>query len=107
MRYCVLLALFFISIPVSAQNIPDAQVVTQEKKTLIRNIDIEGFVLQDKGQFLKLFKPYRQKHLSKSDMDTILQEIKDIYEREGYQQLVAISYKVSKNRLVFTASMIN
>ncbi len=31
-------------------------------------------------------------------------EIKVIYEREGYQQLVSITYQVDKHRLVFTVS---
>ena len=91
-----------MSLKASAQ-----QASLQDKATLIRSIDIEGFVLQDKNQFLKLFKPYRNKHLSKADMDAILQEIKDIYEREGYQQLVAISYQVEKHRLMYNALMIN
>jgi len=107
MRYCILMVLLFLSVPVSAQNAPAGQIVPNDKGTLIRNIDIDGFVLQDKDQFLRLFKPYRNKHLTASDMDGILQQIKDIYEKEGYQQLVAITYHVEKRRLVYTASMIN
>jgi hemolysin activation/secretion protein len=72
---------------------------------LIKSIDMEGFVLQDKDQFVKLFKPYRNKYLTTADMDGILQQIQVIYEKEGYQQLVTITYHVDKHRLLFTALM--
>jgi hemolysin activation/secretion protein len=107
MRYCVLILLLFISLPASAPNAAVGQAVSQAQGTLIRNIVMEGFVLQDKNQFVKLFKPYRNKYLTIHDMDGILQKIQDIYEKEGYQQLVSITYHVEKHRLVFTASMIS
>ena len=62
-------------------------------------------MLGDKDQFIKLFKPYRNKYLTSADMDAILQKIQVMYERDGYQQLVSISYQVIKHRLVFTALM--
>ena len=65
----------------------------------------EGFVLGDKDRFVNLFKPYRNKYLKTADMDDILQKIRIIYEREGYQQLVSITYKVVKHKLIFTALM--
>ena len=107
MRYCVFVLLLFISWPVLAQNIPALQVISQDKGVLVRSIVIEGFVLEDKGQFVKLFKPYRNKYLTTADMDGILQKIQVIYEKEGYQQLVSITYQVTKHRLVYTASMIS
>ena len=73
--------------------------------TLIHSITMEGFLLQDKNQFVKLFKPYRNQYLSKVDMDMILQKIQDIYEQEGFQQLVSITYTVNKHRLIFTVAM--
>ena len=82
---------------------PEATV--QAERTLIHSITMEGFLLQDKNQFVKLFKPYRNKYLSKADMDMILQKIQDIYEQEGFQQLVSITYAVNKHRLIFTVSM--
>jgi hemolysin activation/secretion protein len=73
--------------------------------TLIKSIDIQGFVLQDKERFLRLFKPYRNKYLTTADMDGILQQIQVMYEKEGYQQLVTITYHVDKHHLLFTALM--
>ena len=105
MRYCVLILLLFIALPVFAQNAAAQQAVSQDKGTLIRNIVMEGFVLGDKDRFVKLFKPYRNKYLTKADMDAILLHVQIIYEREGYQQLVSITYQVIKHRLVFTALM--
>ena len=105
MRYCLLLLLLFISLPVSAQNVPISQAAAKVQSTLISDIKMEGFVLQDKNQFVKLFKPYRNKYLTTADRDEILQKIQDIYEQEGYQQLVTITYQVIKHRLVFTVLM--
>ena len=105
MRYCVLILLLFISLPVSAQNVTAQKVQSQDKGTLIRHVDIEGFVLGDKNQFVKLFKPYRNKYLTAAGIDEILEKIKVIYEKEGYQQLVSITYRVIKHRLVFSVLM--
>ena len=105
MRYYILTALLLMPLPALAQNAPASQAVLKPQAPLIRNIEIEGFVLGDKVQFVKLFKPYRNKHLTTADMDAILQQIKDIYEREGYLQLVAITYHADKHRLIFTVSM--
>jgi len=105
MRYCVLILLFFISLPITAREVAASQAVSKPQGTLIRDIVIEGFVLGDKNQFVKLFKPYRNKHLTTADMDEILQKIQVIYEREGYLELVTISYQVTKHRLVYTALM--
>ena len=107
MRYGVLALLLFISFPVSVRNASASQAVSQVQGNLVRNIVIEGFVLQDKEQFIKLFKPFRNKHLTDVDMDGILSQIQVIYEREGYKQLVSITYKVVKHRLVYTVSMIS
>ena len=105
MRYCILILLLFIPWPISAQNVNAPQVLMKDKGVLIRNIEIGGFVLGDKNQFIKLFKPYRNKYLKTSDMDEILQEIQAIYERGGYKELVSISYQVIKRRLIFTVLM--
>jgi hypothetical protein len=106
MRYCILIILLFIPLPVSADNVTVApETAIQDKGTLVRNIAIEGFVLGDKDRFVKMFKPYRNKYLTTADMDAILQKIQDIYEREGYQQLVTITYHVDKHRLLFTVLM--
>ncbi len=105
MRYILLMALLFISLPALAQNASTVPTITQPEAILIRNITIEGFVLGDKSQFTKLFKPYRDKHLSSADMDVILQKIRDIYEMGGYQQLVSIAYRVDKHHLIFTVTM--
>jgi hemolysin activation/secretion protein len=104
MRYCVLIVLFFIPLPVSAQNVTAAQTAPQVQGTLIHNITIDGFVLGDKNQFYKLFKPYLNKHLSTVDMDAILQQIQAIYEEGGYQSLVSIVYSVKKRHLIYTVS---
>ena len=104
MRRSVLF-LLLVSLPLSAGRAAATQAYPQQNGVLIRSISIEGFVLQDKEQFTKLFKPYRNKHMTTADMDAILKEIQVIYEREGYQQLVSITYQVQKHRLVFTALM--
>jgi len=90
---------------VFAQGLPAEQETIQDKGVLVRSIDIDGFVLGDKGQFIKLFKPYRNKYLTGADMDAILLQIQIIYEREGYKVLVSISYKVTKHHLEFTVLM--
>ena len=105
MRYCMLLALFFISLPVSTRYVEAQQAALPMQSILIHNIVLEGFVLEDKDQFVKLFKPYRNKYLTNDDINTILQKIQVIYEKEGYQQLVSISYQVTKHHLVYTALM--
>jgi hemolysin activation/secretion protein len=105
MRYCVLILLIFMLLPESSRNAAAAQADSQAQGVLIRNISIEGFVLQDKDQFIKLFKPFRNKYMTAPDMDGILKEIQIIYEKEGYQQLVSITYHVDKHRLIFTALM--
>jgi hemolysin activation/secretion protein len=106
MRYCILILLLFIPLPASAQNVPAPQVVSQAQGALISNIKIEGFVLQDKNQFVKLFKPYCNKHLSAADIDTILQQLQEIYEQAGYQRLVSIEYHVKRKTLTFTVALI-
>ena len=106
MRFIILIVLILFPINAFAQNsVVDSAATSEEKPVLIKNILMEGFVLQDKNQFVKLFKPYRNKYLKTADMDGILHKIQGIYEQEGYQQLVSISYKVEKHRLVFTALM--
>ncbi len=105
MRNYVLILMFLMSLPVFAENSAYAQTAPKEKGVLIREISMDGFVLGDKERFIKIFKPYRNKYLTTADMDDILQKIELIYEREGYQQLVTISYQVIKRRLVYTALM--
>jgi hemolysin activation/secretion protein len=105
MRY-VLMILFFISMPVVVQNAAAQEIIPATAVVLIKNISIEGFLLQDKEQFVKLFKPYRNKYLSTADMDEILQKVQKVYEQEGYQSLVSIDYHVKKHWLTFTVSLI-
>jgi len=103
---CGFLALFLLfSLPLLAGNLQAQQTVVDDKPVLVRSIDIQGFVLGDKGRFIKLFRPFRGKHLTTADMDGILSQVQLIYEREGYQELVSISYQVTKHRLVFTVLM--
>ena len=106
MRYIVLILLLFISLPVSAQNIAASQAVSQNQNVLVRNIQMEGFVLEDKNQFSKLFKPYRNKRLSSDDINSILRQLQEFYEQAGYQGLVSIEYHVSKSNLTFTVALI-
>ena len=105
MRYGVLILFLLVSLPASSLNAAVPQVASKPQGTLIRSIVIEGFVLGDRTQFVKLFKPYRNKYLTTTDMDVILHKIQGIYEMDGYQQMVLITYKVNKHRLVFTSSM--
>jgi hypothetical protein len=105
MRYCILILMLLAAWPSLAQNAPLPIAVTKDKGVLIKNIEIEGFVLGDKSRFVRLFKPYRNKYLTPADMDALLSQIQIIYEREGYQQLVSITYKADRHRLVFTALM--
>lgn len=106
MRVAVMVLFLFISMPVLSQMVLAQEVSdTADKPVLIKAIDIEGFVLGDKERFTKLFKPFRGKYLLKQDMDGILSQVQLIYEREGYQELVSITYQVIKRRLVFTVLM--
>ena len=105
MRYIVLILFLFISLPAYAPNAGASKADSKPQGTLIRSIVLEGFVLGDKDQFVRLFKPYRNKYLTAADMDGILQKIQGIYEMDGYQQLVSITYRVDKHRLVFTSAM--
>ena len=104
MRYFVLILSFFISV-CSIPTFGAATEAVGDKGVLIRSIEIEGFVLGDKSRFVKLFKPYRNKYLTNADTEDLLKKIQDIYEREGYQQLVSVTYRVNKHRLVFSALM--
>jgi hemolysin activation/secretion protein len=106
MRYCILILLLFIFLPASAQNVAASQSTSKAQGPLISSIKMEGFVLGDKNQFVELFKPYRNKHLSTADIDTILQQLQEIYEQAGYQELVSIVYRVKRKSLVFTVSLI-
>ena len=106
MRYCILFLLLFISLPVSAQNVAAQQTASQAQGPLISNIVMKGFVLEDKNQFVRLFKPYRNKHLSTADIDEILQQLQEIYEQAGYQGLISIEPHVIKRNLTFTVSLI-
>jgi len=105
MRYGVMISLFLAMVPLSISNAAAANTGSQRQGVLVRSITIEGFVLQDKEQFAKLFKPFHDKYLTTQDTDSLLKQIQVIYEREGYQQLVAITYKLDKHRLVFSVSM--
>jgi len=106
MRYFVLAVLFFIPLSVTAQNVEAQQTDTTPQSVLIHNIQMEGFVLQDKNQFVKLFKPYRNKYLTADDVDAILRQIQEIYEQAGYQGLVSIEHRISKKCLIFTIALI-
>lgn len=105
MFYWTFILLLFLSFPVSAQDVTSPTAAVQTDRTLIHSITMDGFMLQDKNQFTKLFKPYINKYLSRSDMDMILQKVQDIYEQEGFQQLVSITYSVKKHHLTFMVSM--
>jgi len=106
MRASFLILLLLIPVNALAQNSSlDPTVNVTEKPVLVKSIVMEGFVLQDKNQFVKLFKPYRNKYLTAADMDEILHKIQGIYEENGYQQLVSITYSINKHRLVYTALM--
>jgi len=105
MFYWIFILMFFMPLPVSAQNVVAPQASVTAQRALIRSITMEGFQLQDKNQFVKLFKPYRNKYLSKIDMDVISQKIQDIYEQQGFGQLVSITYAVNKYRLIFSVSL--
>ena len=106
MRYVVLIVLLFISLPALAQNSAAPQAVSQEQKTLVQKIVMEGFVLKNKGQFVKLFKPCRNKYLTAADIDTLLQNLEEIYEQAGYQGLISIEHVIKKKVLTFTVSLV-
>jgi len=106
MRYYILILLLFMPLSASAQNVAAGQASLQVQGILIRNITMEGFVLDDKNQFVKLFKPYRNKHLLAKDIDAILQQLQEIYEQAGYQGLVSIEHQIKRNNLIFTISLI-
>ena len=106
MRCFFLISLFLISLPAGVGNAAASQDLVQTQAPLVRKIEIKGFVLQDKGQFVKLFKPYRNKLLSADEINAMLQELAEIYEQAGYQGLVSIRYEVKNKVLTFTVSLI-
>ena len=91
---------------VSAQNAAAHQAASQAQDPLVRNILMQGFVLDDKSQFAKLFKPYRNKRLSEADISAILAQLQEIYEQAGYQGLVSIEYTIKNGRLTFTVALV-
>ena len=105
----LILILLLLGSPLTALADSHLDMVTTVSKegVLIHAIVLEGFVLGEQQRFNKIFKPYHNKHLTLSDMNDILKQIQMIYEREGYKELVSITYQVVKHRLVFTASMIS
>ncbi len=105
MRYVILILLLLMPLAVTAQGAAPVQDLKQDKGTLIKNIEIQGFVLGDKERFVKLFKGFRNKYLTRDDMDHVLSQIQALYDREGYQELVKINYHVVRRRLIFTVSM--
>ena len=58
MRYGILVLLLLLSLPLIAFNVSAQQVVSQDTVVLIKNTEMAGFVLGDKSQFVKIFKPY-------------------------------------------------
>jgi Skp family chaperone for outer membrane proteins len=105
MFYWTFILLLLLSCGVSAQNVASSTAVVQADRILIHSITMDGFMLQDKNQFTKLFKPHINKYLSKTDMDMILQKVQDIYDQGGFQQLVSITYSVKKHHLTFMVAM--
>jgi len=105
MRYLALMIFLFISLPASAQQASSAQ-AERIAPAFISNIKIAGFVLDDKNQFIKLFKPHRNKYLSGADIDTLLQQLQEIYELAGFQGLVSIGYQIKKRTLTFDVALI-
>ena len=68
MRYSVLILLFLYLFPFLAQNVRTAcytRSCLRIKGVLIRDIEMEGFVLGDKEPICQIFKPYRNKYLTK------------------------------------------
>ncbi|MDE2222546.1 MAG: hypothetical protein KGK03_05685 [Candidatus Omnitrophica bacterium] len=107
MRFILLSFLLFTAVPVLAQETMPAQAAAApSQRVLIRSISIQGFVLDDRAQFTRLFRPYRNKRLSTGDVDAVLQQLSKIYEEAGYHGLVGIKYHISKRNLIFTVSLI-
>ena len=104
--FLICIFVFPMAISFATQSAASAQSTSKAQGPLISSIKMEGFVLQNKNQFVELFKPYRNKHLSSADIDTILQQLQEIYEQAGYQGLVSIVYRVKRKSLVFTVSLI-
>ena len=105
MRYFIFTLLFLAISPLLSQADAGPQAVSDEKPAMVKSIVLEGFKLEDKGQFVKLFKPYRNKFLTSFDISGLLEKIQAIYAEKGYQQLVTITWRLDRHRLIFTASM--
>lgn len=106
MSFFIIFFLVFMPLQSFAQTSLVSNTMTQGIDTLVRNVQIDGFVLQDKAQFVKLFKPYRNKRLSQKEIDIIQQSLEEIYELAGYQGLVSIDHRFKKNSLIFTVTLI-
>ncbi len=105
MRYVLCSVLVLVAGLFWAQPTPAAEADAAKKGVLVRSIEMEGFILGDKGQFTKIFKMYRNKYLTPEDTDGILAKIQKIYEREGYLKLVSITYVLKKHRLIYSVAM--
>ena len=106
MCYCIIAMLLILSLPFSSIKVMAQQTAVVAGNPLVSNIRIEGFVLENKGQFVKLFRPYRNKHLAAADIDAIIQELQEIYEQAGYQGLISIEHHIVKRTLIFTIALV-
>ena len=101
-----LVLLFLVSAPILSGRSFAADHDQQAQGQFVKSITIQGFVLDDKDQFVRIFKPYRNKYLTAVDIDTILQELQERYEQAGYQGLISIEYQIQRKRLTFSVSLI-
>lgn len=105
MRLFFLVFMMFFSLQLSSSNL--AQAAVHHDGVLIKVISVQGFQLGDKDQqqLIQLFKPFRDKWLTRDQLDDLLQKVEFIYDSEGYQGLVAVTYNVDHHRLIFSALM--
>ena len=74
---------------------------------LVKRVILTGFVLTDKKIFEQIIKENKNKRLSQEQIQTIVDNVRTIYLANGYTDLVTVSYKLDKNRLVINILLLN
>lgn len=58
---------------------------------LVKKVDITGFLLHDKAAIKSIERKWRNIHLSRDDINQIVDEVMSLYIQEGYEKLVYIT----------------
>ena len=80
------------------------QRLQEEEKVFIRKIKIEGITLLTEGQIKQIISPFQKRWLTKTQIQQILELIKEAYRKNSYQnQPKGISYQIKGKELSIKA----